>query len=411
MNMNWIQAKRLREERTQLLANARSILKTADDEKRELTSDETAKFDEMIAQAETKKSSLDRYDRYVQSVGAGDEKREATPGRDSIDPDDKAVIETRERTAFSSYCRGRSTAEDTQFLQYGTEYRAALTNAGIGGVPGTRDFSKIVIDKQKLFVGVREAGCYVLKSANGTQFTIIIGDDTANEANQKAENADETGTTEPTLGNVQLSAYTYSSEVILVPVSLVEDAEFDLDSYLQDKVAERIGKKTNKVFTVGTGTGEPKGFAVAAVVGVTTASPTALTYEELLDAKFSVNRAYRSTKNPSVGWQMADTTLAAIMKLKDGNGAYLITALMAEPDKLLDYPYTINDHMAAIAATNVVAAFGDWSKYWVRDVGVVHLQVARELYMQKRQVGYYAWSRHDGNLTDTTAIKTLKMHA
>jgi len=147
-------------------------------------------------------------------------------------------------------------------------------------------------------------------------------------------------------------------------------------------------------------------------VGKTAALTNAVAYEEYIDFVHSLDAAYRNTGKCLV--QLHDTTLAAIRKLKDGNGRYIWSAGEAgAPSRLLDYGYVVNNDMAQLTsgAGSIVAAFGDFSRYFVRDVTAPWIVRADELFIASGLVGYRVYSRHDGQLADTNAVKTLKLAA
>ena len=112
--------------------------------------------------------------------------------------------------------------------------------------------------------------------------------------------------------------------------------------------------------------------------------------------------------------QLHDTTLAAIRKLKDGNGRYIWSPGEAGlPSRILDFPYVVNNDMAQLTSgvNSAVAAIGDFSRYFVRDVTTPWIVRADELFISSGLVGYKVFSRHDGNLADTAAVKLLKLAA
>lgn len=117
------------------------------------------------------------------------------------------------------------------------------------------------------------------------------------------------------------------------------DSVFNLESYIAKEFARRIGAKEEEAFFIGDGTGKPTGIFNAiggAQLGVTAASATAITLDEIMDLFYSLKSPYR--KN-SV-FVMNDATVKAIRKLKDGNGQYIwqpsITA--GTPDTILNRP-------------------------------------------------------------------------
>ncbi len=67
--------------------------------------------------------------------------------------------------------------------------------------------------------------------------------------------------------------------------------------------------------------------------------------------------------------------------------------------------------MAPMGASARSLLFGDFKKYLIRDVMAVTLfRFADSKYLEKGQVAFLAWSRHDGNLIDASndAIKAFQ---
>ena len=129
--------------------------------------------------------------------------------------------------------------------------------------------------------------------------------------------------------------------------------------------------------------------------------------DELIDLQHSVNQAYR--RSPQCRWQFADTTLAVVRKLKDGNGNYLWQmgdVRVSAPDVLLGKPYSVNDDVPAIGAGARSVLFGDHSRYTVRKVGSPLIGTVRERFWPK--VGMAGVIRYDGKLIDAAAVKHLQ---
>ena len=104
----------------------------------------------------------------------------------------------------------------------------------------------------------------------------------------------------------------------------------------------------------------------------------------------------------------ADSTLKALKKIKipqfsgDTNGMPLWQPglVQGQPDRILGYPFVINQDVAAMAASAKAIVFGDLSKYLIRDVRDVTLLRLDERYAENHQVAFLAFSRHDGDLLD-----------
>ena len=107
---------------------------------------------------------------------------------------------------------------------------------------------------------------------------------------------------------------------------------------------------------------------------------------------------------------MADATLSAVRKLKDGEGNYLWQMgnyQAGVPQNLLGYNVVVNQAMANVGSgvSSKVMLFGDMSKFYVRKVGAPSLYVARERFAP--DFGILGYIRFDGVLTNTAAIKHL----
>ena len=180
-----------------------------------------------------------------------------------------------------------------------------------------------------------------------------------------------------------------------------------MEALLGSLLGERLGRVANAQLTTGTGASAPNGVATASSLGKTAASATAIASDELIDLVHSVDPAHRTA--PKVGFQFNDTTLAAIRKLKDGQGNYLWQmgdVTKGQPGTLLSYRYTINQAVASIATGNKSVLFGDFGKYFVRKVGSPVIGVMRERFWPN--LGIAGYIRFDGELADTAAIKHLK---
>ena len=152
-------------------------------------------------------------------------------------------------------------------------------------------------------------------------------------------------------GQVSIGAYKLGT-MIKVSEELLNDSVFDLESYISREFARRIGAKEEEAFFTGDGSGKPLGILAAsggAETGITAASATAITADELIDLFYSLKSPYRR----NAVWVLNDSTIKAVRKLKDGSGQYLwqpsLTA--GTPDTILGRPVRTSAYMPAIAAS------------------------------------------------------------
>ena len=247
------------------------------------------------------------------------------------------------------------------------------------------------------FGGMREVST-ILRTATGGDYSFMTTDDTSNTGAYIAEGA-AISEQDVTIGRITLHAYKVHSKLIQVSYELLRDSVVDIPSFLGQRMGERIGRIENTAFTTGNGAAYPFGITNRTTLGVTAASATAITADELIDLEHSVDPAYRVA---GCRWMFNDSTLKAIRKLKDGNGQYLWSMGISGgvPATIDTFPYTINQSMASIATGNKTIIFGQLTKYHIRDVAEVRLRRLDERYAENDLTGFVMFAANDGNLLD-----------
>ena len=210
---------------------------------------------------------------------------------------------------------------------------------------------------------------------------------------------------------VSIGAYKLGT-LIKVSNELLNDSVFNLEQYISKEFARRIGNKEEDAFFNGDGSGKPVGIfhsTGGAQVGVTAASTSAITADEIIDLFYSLGAPYRK----NAVWVVNDATVKAIRKLKDGNGNYLWQPALTSgtPDTLLGRPVKTSAYVPTIASGAKVIAFGDFGYYWIADRQGRVFKKLSELYAATDQTGFVATQRVDGKLILPEAIKVLQMKA
>lgn len=195
--------------------------------------------------------------------------------------------------------------------------------------------------------------------------------------------------------------------LIKVSEELLNDSAFDLEQYFIDEFSRRIGNKEEAAFLTGDGAGKPSGLLNDAEVGVTAASASTVTTDELIDLFYSLDAPYRI----NAVWLVNDSTMRVIRKLKDQNGQYLWQKALheGEHETLLGKPIFHSPLAPEIAAGAKAIAFGDFSYYWIGDRQGITFRRLNERYADTGQVGFLATKRTDGKLILPEAIKVLQM--
>jgi HK97 family phage major capsid protein len=198
------------------------------------------------------------------------------------------------------------------------------------------------------------------------------------------------------------------ARIIKVTQELLNDSFFDFATYCFNELGRSIGVREEQAFVLGTGSAQPTGIFTGATTGVTAASATAVTSDELIDLYHSVARPYR----PNGTWMMKDATAKLIRKLKDGDQQYLWQPGLkaGQPDILFGRPVAITDYAPAATTGLDAILFGDVrAAYWIADRVGLSLQRLDELYAVNDQVGFKGTVRHDAKIIDAAAVRVLTM--
>ena len=199
---------------------------------------------------------------------------------------------------------------------------------------------------------------------------------------------------------------------VKVTEELLYDNAFGLENYLLRQFARALANAEEDAFLNGDGTGKPLGIFAevgGGEVGVTAASGTEITADEIINLVYALKRPYRKKAK----FIMNDATIAVLRKLKDENGQYLWQPSLqaGEPDRLFGYEVMTSAYVPVIAAGKPVIAFGDFSYYNIGDRGVRSFAELKELFAGNGMVGFVAKERVDGKLVLPEAVQILKMGA
>ena len=298
--------------------------------------------------------------------------------------------------------------EDFGYLLRGKRMVHNVLSEGVdanGGYLVPEEFERQIIDTLKEENVMRRL-CKVITTASERKIPVAA---THSTAAWTAENAAFTESN-PTFSQKTIDAYKLT-DLIKVSTELLDDSAFDLESYIAREFAYAFGTAEEQAFCVGTGTGQPTGLFTTSggTVGVTAASSTAVTTDEVISLIYALKAPYR--KNAK--FLMNDATVAALRKLKDTNGSYLWqpSVQAGQPDRLLGYELHTSPYAPTMAAGALAVAFGDFQNYWIADRTGRTVQRLNELYSTNGQVGFVASERVDGKIILPEGIQLLKMKA
>lgn len=207
--------------------------------------------------------------------------------------------------------------------------------------------------------------------------------------------------------------------------AMLDDAAFDVESWLAGEIAEEFARAEGAAFVGGTGTNQPRGFlngtptpqddaarafGVLQYVAAGAEGNFASTdpQDRLVDLVHALRPAYRQ----GASFVMNSSTLARIRKMKSDDGAFLWQPSLAagQPATLLGYPVVEAEDMPDIAANSLSIAFGNFrAGYLIAERSAT--TILRDPFTNKPFVHFYATKRIGGQVMNSEAIKLMKFAA
>ena len=389
-----------------------------DEDKRSLTAEESAKFDEMsqrMDELDEQRKRLEDLDQREADLADAEKRygpltseQRTDAGPSEFEKNLRAFL-AGERRALTITPEGDQRFDVRQLRAIATQSRdltKSPTTAG-GHTVGTAFYAQLV-DHLIEVSGVMQAGPTVLITDKGENLPIPRTTAHSTATSEIAEGAAITES-DPTFNQLVLGAYKYG---VLVQVSyeLIEDTYIDLLGYLAMQAGRAVGNAFGTRLVTGTGSSQPQGVATAATVGVTGGAGVtgAFTADNLIDLYFSVIAPYRSS--PACAWLMKDATLAAVRKLKDTTNQYLWQPSLQQnvPDTLLGKPVYTDPAVAGVAVSARSVLFGDFSRYFVRQVKDIRFERSDDFAFNADLATFKCVLRGDGGLADQSgAIKAF----
>ena len=370
---------------------AKSLLDHAASEARDLTGEEQAQYDRIVA-------DIDRYDESINRFRE-DAEREARAAEARIDvPTVEPKVETTTdndilRSLLTGEIRGHvfemrdssspmSTSADAELVPQGfyDQIQEILRFTGPAFEPGLYTILNTAMGND-IKVPRQTAFSAATATAEGAQFAV---------SNPTGESF--------TLKSLKVGVLLKTSREI------IEDSGIPLVPYLARQAGEAVGYKVNDLLAVGTGTVEPNGIFEAAGSGVTGGTASgAFTADDLIDLLHSVDSAVAA--RPATALQMSRATLGAVRKLKDGDGRYLFEYGAAGEPRILGERIVENPFAPAVGAGNKSVIYGDMSSYHVRQVGGIEVARSDDFAFDTDEVVWRVAMRVWGDLGQSANVK------
>jgi HK97 family phage major capsid protein len=330
--------------------------------------------------------------------------------------DDQAAY----REAWSAFLRDGTQDMDPDLRKVLNTGRVNLPKNAAGSGTGSAGGYAVPPEFRDKFVqtlkyyGPMLAEAEVIETESGANMPWPTNDDTGNVGAILAENT-QVSEQDVTLGQASIDAYMYTSKLVRVSFQLMQDMP-TFDSWLIERLGERIGRILNAHFTTGTNSSQPNGIVTGGTVGVTAAGSFATLGvlgsgkgDVLIDLIESLDPAYGASTN--LKFMGHQTVRKSVRKLQDSQGRYMweISLQNGVPDSLLGYQFLLNNDMATPAVNSKSLLFGDIRASYVARI-VKELTTLRltERYADFLQVGFLAFKRADGEVQNANAYRILQ---
>lgn len=374
------------EKRATLVAEARKLLDTAEEEKRDLSAEEREQYDRTFEEARALGDKIQREQELRE-----EERRLATAGR----PDDpKAGTDPGELKlrAFREYL----------ITGNGAEYRALAndTDSAGGFLHAAEQFIARLIQSLDDAVFVRKYATILPLTSSDTLGAPVL---TANPSDPTWTTEIAAPSEDTTMAFGRRSLHPEQlSKLIKISMKLLRTSALPVENLVADRLAYKFSIAQENAYLNGSGDGQPLGIFTAHADGINTDrdvstgnTATAITADGLREAKYSLKAQYRDKAR----WTFHRDGVKMVSKLKDGEGQYLWRpgVTLGDPDVLLGHAVDESEYVPNTFTTGLyVGALCNWSNYWIAELHGVELQRLVELYAGTSQIGFIGRMYADG---------------
>ncbi len=392
----------LREKRAQLWEDTKAFLDSKRNDSGMLSAEDTKTYDKMEADVVNMGKEIERLERQsVMDLELSKPINTAIKNTPHVlfDETKKGRASNEYGQAFWKAMRNKNSYDAQNALQIGTDSE--------GGYLVPDEFERTLIQSLQEENIFRTLANVITTSSGDRKIPVVATKGTASWVDEEGQAQDS----DDSFIQVSIGAYKLAT-MIKISEELLNDSVFNIEAYISKEFARRIGAKEEEAFFIGDGIGKPTGIFNAtggAETGVTAASATAITVDELMDLFYSLKSPYRK----NAVFVMNDATVKAIRKLKDGQGQYLWQPSISagQPDTILNRPVKTSAYVPTLGAGAKTIAFGDFGYYWIADRQGRSFQRLNELFAATGQVGFKGTQRVDGKLILPEAIKVLQQKA
>ncbi len=191
---------------------------------------------------------------------------------------------------------------------------------------------------------------------------------------------------------------------------ILEDSGINIESWLSNKIAQRLARTEAAAFVTGDGVGKPRGFLTygngttyGTIEQVAMGAAANLTADGFVRIKYHL---LDGSLGAMTAWLMNRTTVMAAMLLKNGMGDYIWKQGIQNDaqSNILGIPVRMSTTMPVVAANALSVALADWSETYMI-VDRLGISVQRDPFTVKPFVEFYTRKRVGGDVVNFDTIK------
>lgn len=192
--------------------------------------------------------------------------------------------------------------------------------------------------------------------------------------------------------------------------NILDDSGINIETWLANKIAQRLSRTEGAAFVTGDGAGKPRGFLTYAngttygtIEQVAMGAAANLTADGFVQLKYHLLEGHLGAMT---AWLMNRTTVMAAMLLKNGNGDYIWKQGLQNDasSNILGIPVRMSTTMPVVAANALAVALADWSETYLI-VDRMGISVQRDPFTIKPFVEFYTRKRVGGDVVNFDTIK------
>lgn len=395
-----------KQERAKLIKEARDLVDLVEQEKRDLSPEEEARYQKIFDDSAKLKGKIEREEALLD-----EERNMARVSDEPVKPnvagnDPEARKKELHNAAFRSFLLTGRIPEEYRALQ-------ADSDPAGGFLVAPEEFVGELIKEIDDKVFIRQmARKFTLTTSDSLGVPALEGDvDDADWTTEIQEVTDDTGLL---LGKRALQPHMLS-KMVPVSIKLLRVGAISAEQLVRERLSVKFGITMEKAYLLGDGNNQPLGVFQASDDGIPVArdvstgnTETAISADNLKHVKYALKEGYRRGAN----WIFHRDAINMISRLKDGEGQYLWRPGITEgdPDKILNIPVYESEFVPnTFTSGSYVGILGNFQYYWIADMFGMEIQRLVELLAKTHQVGFIGRAWSDGMPVLANAFARVKL--